>query len=171
MPSQLLTLLKYVFLAVLYLFFLRVLRAVWTELREPKLVQPSDAPADLPVSRALEPTAVGSPVSGPVSPWPAPLGGTPSVVVVEPPGHRDERYEIRSELTIGRSGQCGLSVGDDSFVSQFHARLFRQDGQMWVEDLGSTNGTLVNARPISRPVTLRQGDQVQVGKTVLEVAS
>lgn len=174
MPSQLLTLLKYLFLAVLYLFFLRVLRAVWAELRQPKVVQPADADVDLPASRALEPTiaAVGSPASGRGDgPWASASGPTASVVVLEPPSHRNERYEISSELTIGRSGQCTLSVDDDSFVSQYHARLFRQGGDVWVEDLGSTNGTLVNRRPINQPVTLRRGDQVQVGKTVLEVAS
>jgi pSer/pThr/pTyr-binding forkhead associated (FHA) protein len=60
---------------------------------------------------------------------------------------------------------------DDRMVSQLHARIFRgPGGQLFVEDLGSTNGTLVNQQPITEPAPLRQGDRLQVGRTVLELA-
>ena len=53
-------------------------------------------------------------------------------------------------------------------MSQVHARAFDRDGTLWVEDAGSTNGTLVNGKRITEPVKLRKGDRVQVGETVLE---
>jgi pSer/pThr/pTyr-binding forkhead associated (FHA) protein len=61
-------------------------------------------------------------------------------------------------------------LAPDSTVSQVHARLFRQGGKLWVEDLGSTNGTWVNKVKVSSPVALRRGDRVLVGGTMLEVS-
>lgn len=170
MPSQVLTLLKYVFLAVLYLFFLRVLRAVWTELREPKPTPIMETGSDVPASSALDPLVGGTSPERVVAatPWNGPAAR--HVIVTNPMSRRRDRYDLGDELTIGRSDQCGLNVSEDSFVSQFHARMFQRDGQVWVEDLGSTNGTLVNQQPITQPVSLRDGDVVQVGKTVLELA-
>ena len=62
-----------------------------------------------------------------------------------------------------------MSLEGDTFVSQLHARLYRRDGRMWVEDLGSTNGTYVNSKRLTSPLSLRRGDRVQVGRTVLEL--
>jgi pSer/pThr/pTyr-binding forkhead associated (FHA) protein len=62
-----------------------------------------------------------------------------------------------------------VALPDDSYASQLHARIFRKDGRLWLEDLGSTNGTYLNAKAVTSPVALRRGDRVQVGRTVLEV--
>ena len=70
---------------------------------------------------------------------------------------------------MARASGCGVSLAGDTFVSQLHARLYRRDTRMWVEDLGSTNGTYVNSKRLTAPVALRRGDRVQVGRTVLEV--
>jgi pSer/pThr/pTyr-binding forkhead associated (FHA) protein len=51
-----------------------------------------------------------------------------------------------------------------------HARLYRRSGSLWVEDLGSTNGTWVNAERIGTNAKLGKGDLLQVGGTVFEVA-
>ena len=53
-------------------------------------------------------------------------------------------------------------------MSQVHARVFDRDGTLWIEDLGSTNGTFVNGERSNERVKLRKGDRVQVGETVLE---
>jgi pSer/pThr/pTyr-binding forkhead associated (FHA) protein len=57
----------------------------------------------------------------------------------------------------------------DTFVSQVHARAFERDGALWVEDLGSRNGTYVNGTPVHEPTRIEKGARVQVGETVLEV--
>lgn len=154
MPDPLLTLLKYVFLALLYLFFLRVLRAVWIELREPK-------PSPLPVPAA--PTA-------PVAAAPAPSKTGPErLVVAEPAELKGSEFAVSDEMTVGRAAGCGISLPDDTFVSQLHARIFRRDGDVFVEDLGSTNGTYLNDKKVTSAVPLRKGDKVKFGRTTVEL--
>lgn len=153
MPDPVLTLLKYVFLAILYLFFLRVLRAVWVELREPK-------PA--PVTAAPEsPVTAAGPTTG--------RGGPEKLVVVHPPEKKGLEFPLPDEVTVGRAGGCGVLLPDDTFVSQLHARVFRRDGTIFVEDLGSTNGTFLNGKKVTAAVSVRKGDKVQFGRTTLEV--
>ena len=79
-------------------------------------------------------------------------------------------YDLGDELTVGRAAGCQVSLADDTFVSQLHARVFRKEGRYFVEDLGSTNGTFLNRKQVSAPIALRRGDRLQVGKTVFEVA-
>ena len=131
MPESLLAILKFCFLALLWLFFVRVLRAVWTEVRVPAaaMAAPSAAPA-------------------------ATRGGTGGsdaarLRVVEPAERRGRSYELGDELTVGRASGCQVALTDDSYVSQLHARIFRKDNRLWLEDLGSTNGTYLNAKAVS----------------------
>jgi hypothetical protein len=151
MPEPLLTILKFCFLAIVYLFFVRVLRAVWAEVRGPAAVA---APAP------------------PVRPARAAFGGNRPpgrLKVVEPAERRGRTYELGDELTVGRAGGCQVALGEDNYVSQLHARVFRRDGQFYVEDLGSTNGTYVNRKKVTAPIVIRKGDRLQIGKTVLEL--
>jgi pSer/pThr/pTyr-binding forkhead associated (FHA) protein len=76
---------------------------------------------------------------------------------------------IDREVTVGRGGGCALVLTDDTYVSQLHARLFQQNGEGYVEDLGSTNGTYVNGKQITGVTRLKRGDHVQFGQTVAEV--
>ncbi len=163
MPDPVLTLLKYVFLAVLYLFFLRVLRAVWVELREPKPAPLSPAPAPTPGPVASGPA--GAPAPHP----PSGRIGPERLVVVSPPEQQGVEFPLADELTVGRAGGCGVLLGADTFVSQLHARVFRRDGDMYLEDLGSTNGTYLNKKRVTAPVVIRKGDKVQFGRTTMEV--
>ena len=149
MPESLLTILKFCFLALLYLFFVRVLRAVWAEVTGPRI---TTTPARQRGASARR--------TGPAS----------RLRVVEPADQRGRTYDLGDELTVGRAAGCGVPLGDDTYVSQLHARLFRKDGQLYVEDLGSTNGTYLNRKKVSGPMILRRGDRLQIGKTVLEVA-
>lgn len=156
MPDPVLTLLKYVFLALLYLFFLRVLRAVWIELREPK-----PAPLPAPTPAAAAPTqATPAPTSKP---------GPERLVITDPQELKGAKFAVVDEMTVGRATGCGVSLPDDTFVSQLHARIFRRDGDVFVEDLGSTNGTYLNDRKVTSAVPLRKGDRVKFGRTTLEV--
>ncbi|MGI9033039.1 MAG: FHA domain-containing protein [Acidimicrobiales bacterium] len=153
MPDSLLTILKFCFLAILYLFFFRVLRAVWAELRAPVAAPVVAAPAP---RRAPPPRA----------PWGNKNGSR--LRVVEPPEQRGKTYELGDELTMGRAAGCQVTI-DDTYVSQLHARLFRREGQYYVEDLGSTNGTYLNNNKVTAPIAIRRGDRLHVGKTVLEM--
>ena len=167
--EQLLTILKLCLLAVLYLFFLRVLRAVWVEVNGPK--QPARAAA-VPAGRV----PVG-PAAGPATPAAtaepkgrrARRGKVSQLTVVEPADQRGRVFPVAEELTVGRAAGCGVTI-DDTYASQLHARLFRRDGQLLVEDLGSTNGTFLNSTKVTGPSVMGRGDRLQVGNTVLELS-
>ncbi|MBA2625448.1 MAG: FHA domain-containing protein, partial [Acidimicrobiia bacterium] len=87
---------------------------------------------------------------------------------VEPVEERGRSFDLDGELTVGRAPGCQVAL-DDSYVSQLHARVFTRDGGVWVEDLGSTNGTFLNAERVSAPLAVRRGDQLKVGSTVMEL--
>ena len=154
MSEAVLTVLKFCFLALLYLFLYRVVRLTLRELRAPALAaEPAGAPTVAPPrrERGPEPRAAIS------------------LRILEPASRRGETHTIDREVTVGRGGGCALVLSDDTYVSQLHARLFQQNGEGYVEDLGSTNGTYVNGKQINGVTRLKRGDQVQFGQTVAEV--
>jgi hypothetical protein len=156
-PDTLLTILKFCFLALLYLFFLRVVRAVWAEVSGQTVAAPAPAPAARP-SRNWG----GAARNG----GNAKAGGR--LRVIEPAETKGQTYDLADELTVGRAGGCQITL-DDTYVSQLHARVFRRDGQLYVEDLGSTNGTYLNRKKVTAPIAIRRGDRLQIGKTVMEL--
>ena len=160
MPDPVLTLLKYVFLAILYLFFLRVLRAVWTELREPKPAPLTD------IAGGATAPPLANPGTGNAPPHRV---GPEKFVVNEPVELHGVEFPLADEMTVGRAAGCGIALPDDTFVSQLHARVFRRDGDLYIEDLGSTNGTYLNGKKVSAASVMRKGDHVQVGRTSLEL--
>jgi pSer/pThr/pTyr-binding forkhead associated (FHA) protein len=157
-PDSLLTILKLCFLALLYLFFMRVLRAVWAEMRAPTAAAWAAVPQQAPAARGW---SGGGRAGGN-----AKTGGR--LRVIEPPETKGQTYDLVDELTVGRAGGCQITL-DDTYVSQLHARVFRRDGQLYVEDLGSTNGTYLNRKKVTAPVAIRKGDRLQIGKTVMEL--
>ena len=162
MSEQLLTVLKFCLLALIYLFLFRVLRAVWAEISPPKVAAPvrTKAPKPAKAPRAAKP-AKGQ--------RPAPVPMLPSqLLVVDPPEQRGRAYPLGPEITVGRGSGCQVLV-DDTFASTVHARVFLGDGNYVVEDLGSTNGTYLNKRKVDGPMTMNRGDRLQVGNTVLEL--
>lgn len=160
MSEPLLTILKLCLLALLYLFFFRVLRAVWAEVAT---ARPAESKAGGRASRRSDTSATKLP------------GGRrrrgsqlTDVIVVEPPEQAGRRYPLGDEVTVGRAAGCQIII-EDNYVSQLHARLFLRDGQLLVEDLGSTNGTYLNRAKVSGPMVMQRGDRLQVGNTVMEV--
>ncbi|MGH2669183.1 MAG: FHA domain-containing protein [bacterium] len=147
MPEAILTILKFCFLGLLYFFVVRVLRAVEQEL----------APARPAGGRSWLPGAGRRSDGGPLK-----------LKVVEPAG--PEVFPLGEEVTIGRAPGCSVPLSDDTFVSQLHARIYVRDGQPFVEDLGSTNGTFLNQARLTKTQRLRKGDRLQIGQTILEVA-
>ncbi len=83
------------------------------------------------------------------------------VLVAETGPLSGQRWQLVSELLIGRSADCDIVVPDRQ-VSRHHARLKRVQGSYWLEDLGSKNGTHLNGTRISQPVQLQDGDVIQV---------
>jgi len=154
MSDAILTVLKFCLLALLYVFLLRVILIVARELRGSGSLT---AAPPVPMAPPVPATANRSPKR---REW--------RLVVVEPETERGRSYPIEGDVTIGRGGGCAVGLTFDTFVSQVHARAFDRDGTLWVEDAGSTNGTLVNSKRISQPTKLRKGDRMQVGETVLE---
>ncbi len=72
------------------------------------------------------------------------------------------------QITVGRANDATLVLNDD-YASSRHARLFPQDGQWIVEDLGSTNGTYLDRQKVTQPTTVPVGVPIRIGKTVLEL--
>jgi len=83
--------------------------------------------------------------------------------------NRGIRIPLGGELTIGRSPTANLQWVDAK-VSREHCRLGTTDGNAWIEDLGSQNGTYVNGEAISTRITLHESDEIAIGDTLLVVA-
>jgi pSer/pThr/pTyr-binding forkhead associated (FHA) protein len=160
MSEQLLTILKLCLLALLYLFFFRVVRAVWAEMRSAAAAPAGAVPA--PARPAPAPAPAAPPKRK------AARGVPTELVATDPPERRGATFPIGTELTVGRAGGCAISLPDDTYVSNLHARVFTSNGRVLVEDLGSTNGTFLNREKLTATVQLERGDRLQVGSTVLE---
>ncbi len=166
MSDQILDVLKLVFLALLYLFFARVLWAVWSEvkpagLRPGQLVPAPEASSAVPVAVTSRDKRNAKPRKG--------RGTKPArLVVLEPKERRGVTFALTESVTIGRDDDNTINITDDSFISAHHARVVTIDDDVMVEDLGSTNGTVLNGTKLTVQRTLHVGDRVQVGFTILE---
>lgn len=148
MTDAVLNALKFLLLALIYLFFGRVLWAVWSEVRTP-----------IATSGAVKSKKGRGSKS------------VPTFVVIEPKQHRGQSFTLSNVLAIGRLPDNDIIITDDSFISSHHARIeIRPDG-VAVIDLGSTNGTFVNGQRLKDARSVRKGDRIQVGSTVLEMRS
>ena len=156
MPVFVLTVLKVVFLALLYFFVYRAVRSVIVDLRGAR--EPAGQPERGMVAKAIRPARQN--------------GAKPPrmVVVTDDRGGRMEPLKLdgTTPLEIGRAEACQVRLSD-SYVSSFHARIFNRDGSWYIEDLGSTNGTYLNQRKLTSPAELQAGDHVRLGKTTLEL--
>ncbi len=151
MPPFVLTVLKVVFLALLYFFVYRAIRAVVVDLRGAQSWR-----AEPPRQRGAQPRPQRERRKEPRT-----------VVVLAEQGNRLASVPLQGNLQVGRADACQIKLSD-TYVSSFHARIFSRDGQWYVEDLGSTNGTYMNQRRVTSPVEVRAGDRIRVGKTTLE---
>jgi hypothetical protein len=149
--DEVLLVLKIAFLVLLYLFIWRIVRTASRDLRLPQesfILAPS-GPAAMKQARA-----------GP---------STGRLVVVKSADLDQGRdYELDSaRVTVGRGRGNDIAIVTDDYASARHARFEpRQDG-VWVQDLGSTNGTYLNGTRLDEPRRLQKGDVVRVGETQL----
>jgi hypothetical protein len=152
MDEPLAVALKFGFLAVLYLFLLWVARSALKDL-----------------SRGGDGTAAAEPVEPPSprrrqSTMPDLRAGVaPRLVVVAAMGHEPgTTFDVAHGATLGRSDGAEVRV-DDPFASSAHARIFQRSDFMYVEDMGSTNGTYLNGRQIRTAERLKVADVIRIG--------
>lgn len=148
--EEALLLLKIGFLVLLYLFLWRIVRTASRDLRTPQ------------ESFVLAPQQAAAAGLGP-------RARTGSLVVLSSPVLKvdSERTLDSAPVTLGRSADNDMELGDDEFASAHHARVEpRRDG-VWVQDVGSTNGTFVNGMKLDSPRKLATGDVIRVGETDL----
>lgn len=149
-------LLKFGFLAVLYLFLFWVARSALRDLRRSDEGEVEAAPAGgLPADRERR-REPGVDLRS---------GIDPRLVVVAAMG-REPNSELRIDgsATLGRSESADIRV-DDPFASSAHARIFPRGQFMYIEDMGSTNGTYLNGRQLRQPERLKVSDTVRIGDT------
>lgn len=168
MTDQALDILKLVLLALLYLFFARVLWAVWSEVRQPVNARQSSEPPLPSPTPAAGTSAPGR--RGVKEPKPAKgRRGTPArLVVLEPKERRGTTFALTNGLGIGREPDNTIVILDDAYISGHHVKVTVADGRVLIDDLASKNGTYLNGARLTRQEQLHSGDRIQVGYTVLE---
>jgi hypothetical protein len=144
--------LKFGFLAVLYLFLLWVARSAMRDLARAE--QPAGEPD-------LDPAG---PRRRRESPGPDPRAGMePRLEVIAAMGYEPgTMFDVSTGATLGRSDGADIHV-EDQFASSAHARVFPRGEFMYIEDMGSTNGTYLNGRQLRTSERLKTGDTVQIG--------
>ena len=154
-----LTIIRVAFLAVLWLFVIAAIGVVRTDL----LGGPSTT-----VRRGKVRQAQASRQNRQVRPQRAGRG-SPRILVVTAGALKGTSLDLaQQQITLGRANDATLVLNDD-YASSRHARIFPQDGQWIVEDLGSTNGTYLDRQKVTRPMPVPLGVPIRIGKTVLEL--
>ena len=147
--------LKIAFLVLLYLFIWRIVRSAVRDLRAPQ------------ESMILSPLDAASLTAKPAEP------ASGRLVVLESPALDDgDVYALDSRpLTVGRGTNNDVALAADEYASGRHARFERRRDGVWLEDIGSTNGTFVNGIRLTRERRLAPGDVVRIGETDLRFES
>src|SRR5229473_1991907 len=162
MNALTLTLIRLAFLAVLWLFVIAAVGVVRTDLfgsaRAGRQRRRQRKP---PQVKAPRPPRAGRPTRT--------VRGGPQRLLVTAGGLAGTSIGLTDQqITIGRANDATLVLNDD-YASTRHARLFPQDGQWIVEDLGSTNGTYLDRQKVTQPTPVPVGVPIRIGKTVLEL--
>ena len=153
MDEPLAVALKFGFLAVLYLFLLWVVRSAMRDLARYEGTAAAAEPVDLPGPRRRE--RGGGPDLR--------AGVSPRLHVVAAMGHEPgTTFDVGEGATFGRSDNADIRV-DDAFASSAHARIFPRAEFMYLEDMGSTNGTYLNGRQVKTAERLKMADTIRIG--------
>jgi pSer/pThr/pTyr-binding forkhead associated (FHA) protein len=153
-----LTLMKVAFLAVLWLFVIAAVGVIRADLWGSKAA-----------AKATRSRTAGQPARQPKAAAPRSKRAEPTKLVITQGARAGTTLDLAgSEIVMGRGNDVTLPLGDD-YSSGRHARLFSQNGQWFVEDLGSTNGTYLGRAKVSRPEPVPVGVPIRIGKTVIEL--
>ena len=144
--------LKFGFIAVLYLFVLVIARSAIKDLRR------TVAPA---------PDATGFHAAPAYAEAPR---GPDGWLIAERGGglEREQRFDLIGGLSVGRSKDADVRI-EDRYASGIHARVFSREGRFYVEDMNSTNGTLLNGATLHGEAELIDGDTIQIGDTTFRL--
>jgi pSer/pThr/pTyr-binding forkhead associated (FHA) protein len=151
-----LTVIKVLFLALLWLFILSAVSVIRSDLFGRTVRSEDDAPQQLE------------------SPPPPPRRrgrqrGEPRALTITQGAQAGETATfVDNVILIGRGADCQLILEDD-YVSTRHARVVNGAEGVYAEDLGSTNGTYVNNQRITAPTTIGLADTLRIGKTILNL--
>ncbi|MFC4554819.1 FHA domain-containing protein FhaB/FipA [Georgenia faecalis] len=169
------TLLRLSYLVLLWVFVLGALAVLRQDIfgtrlnRRPQRDRRAAAAATARKAAAAPPSAPPRPAPQPAAPVRTGTRHTPTRLVVSAGPLAGASLPLGpGPILVGRAPGCTL-VLDDDYSSGRHARFFPQDGQWWLEDLGSTNGTFVRDERISTPVVVPAGTPVRIGQTVIEL--
>jgi len=157
-----LTIIRVAFLAVLWLFVIAAIGVVRTDLLGGPAT--SSRRSRVRQTQNLRPPRQARPAR------PQRAGrGSPRFLVVTAGALKGTSMDLaQQQITLGRANDATLVLNDD-YASSRHARIFPQDGQWIVEDLGSTNGTYLDRQKVTRPTPVPLGVPIRIGKTVLEL--
>lgn len=147
---------RFILLAVLYLFLLEALRLIAADLR---VSEASPVRREEPADGHLPAVSVAGNGKGKAAIEVVASRGEPKLGV---------SFPIDGEIRIGRAAECQVAI-PDVYVSNHHARLYALNGRYWVEDLQSTNGTLVNGWRVSAATPVSDGDNITVGPVTMQV--
>jgi hypothetical protein len=160
MSELTLTLIKLGFLALLWMFVLAVLSVIRSDLFGAKVdgrsVAATSPPANNRQAKAGRASKKKRGAPGSVTIADGPQAGVGATLGEQP-------------VVIGRGSDCQIRL-DDDYSSTRHARLFQSEGEWWVEDLGSTNGTYLDGQRVTRPVPAEIGGSIRIGRTTLNIA-
>ena len=158
MNALTLTLIRVAFLAVLWLFVIAAIGVVRTDMfgtAAAKIRRARSRPVPQAPRQPQRPARASR--------------GVPRYLVVTGGALSGMTIDLTDQqITMGRANDATLVLNDD-FASSRHARIFPQDGQWIVEDLGSTNGTYLDRQKVTRPTPVPVGVPIRIGKTVLEL--
>ncbi len=156
-----LDIIKLAFLAVLWLFVIAAVGVVRTDLFDQPASPRSQRRAARQQSRHNQPTGPARPARH--------SRAAPRTLVVTGGSLSGTTIDLgEQQITVGRAADATLVLADD-YASTRHARLYPQNGEWIVEDLGSTNGTYMDRQKVTRPTPVPVGVPVRIGKTVLEL--
>lgn len=156
-----LTVFRYIFLLMLFVFIFQLIKMVF---RDIKYGQTGGAP--LPVNRA----GGAAEISGrDIAPLPGAAAGLAVLGSSDPGLQAGNVYPLKGgdELTLGRGGRNIILLGDP-YASVDHAAFYGKDGQYWLEDRGSKNGTYLNDIRIDKPTVLADGDRIRIGGVTMQ---
>ncbi|MET3961900.1 pSer/pThr/pTyr-binding forkhead associated (FHA) protein [Marmoricola sp. OAE513] len=160
MSELTLGLIRFGYLAVLWLFVLAAISVIRTDM--------FGARAAREASRAQERRAAKQAGKSKPKPQKARRGDPTQVAILEGSSKGLVVDLAGAPLLIGRGSDAAIRL-DDDYVSTRHARIARSGDQWYVEDLGSTNGTYIGTSRITQATAISLGTQIRIGKTIMEL--